>query len=124
MALRVLRDLFRGAFGDDLAAAAPAFGTEVDDVVGVGDDVEVVLDDDDGVPLLDEPLEDVEELRDVLEVESRRRFVEDVDGAAAGALLQLRCEFDALRLTAGQGRRRLSEAHVAEADVDERRQMP
>ena len=62
---------------------------QVDDPVGVLDDVEVVLDDDDGVALVDEALEHVEELADVLEVQTGRRLVEDVDRAAGGALLQL-----------------------------------
>ena len=44
-----LRYLLGGACGKDQSAAAAAVGTEVDEVVGALDDVEVVLDDDDGV---------------------------------------------------------------------------
>ena len=40
--------------GDDLAARGSAFGSDVDDMVGDLDDVEVVLDDDDGVAALHE----------------------------------------------------------------------
>ena len=47
-------------------------------------------------------------------------LVEDVDGVAGGALGQLAGQLDPLRLAARQRRRRLAEAHVAEADVDER----
>ena len=36
------------AGGDHAAATGAAFGPEVDDPVGLGDDVEVVLDDDEG----------------------------------------------------------------------------
>src|SRR5215469_12519891 len=39
------RDLFRSALGDDPAAALSAFGTQVDNPVGLLDDVEMVLDD-------------------------------------------------------------------------------
>lgn len=42
-------DLLGRAVGYDAAAAFAAFGAEVEDVVGVADDVEIVLDDDDGV---------------------------------------------------------------------------
>src|SRR5882757_9632796 len=42
-------DLLGRAVGDDAAAAFAAFGAHVEDVVGVADDVEIVLDDDDGV---------------------------------------------------------------------------
>src|SRR5213082_804239 len=44
-----LRHLFGRALGDHLAAGLPALGTEVDDVIRGLHDVEVVLDDDDGV---------------------------------------------------------------------------
>ena len=46
-------------------------------------------------------------------------LVEDVDGAAGGALLQFGRELDPLGLPAGQRRRRLAQAHVTQADVDE-----
>ena len=39
-------NLFRRAFGDDVAAAFAAFGTEIDHPVGALDHVEIVLDDD------------------------------------------------------------------------------
>ncbi len=45
VAFRVGGDLFGGAHGDDLAAAAAALGAHVDDPVGGFDDVEVVLND-------------------------------------------------------------------------------
>jgi hypothetical protein len=41
--------VFGGALGDDFAAAVAGFGADVDEVVGFGHDVGVVLDDDDGV---------------------------------------------------------------------------
>ena len=46
---RVSRDGFGGADGDNGAAFASAAGSHVDDVVGGLDDVEVVLNDDNGV---------------------------------------------------------------------------
>ena len=77
-------DLFRGAGGDDLAAAGAAFGAHVDDPVGGLDDVEVVLDDEEGAAAVDELAEGGEELGDVVEVEAGGGLVEDVEGAAAG----------------------------------------
>ncbi len=49
MAGFVFRHDFRRAGNQDAAAAAAALGAEVDDPVGRLDDVQVVLDDDDGV---------------------------------------------------------------------------
>src|SRR5437879_10746457 len=51
------------ALGDDAAAAFAAFGAEVNDPIGLLDDVEVVLDDEHGVAEIDEALQDVEELK-------------------------------------------------------------
>ena len=87
------------------------------------DDVEVVLDDDHRVALVDQPVDHQQQLADVLEVQPGGGLVEDVDGAAVGALLQLGSELDALRLAAGERGRRLAEPDVAEPDVDERAQV-
>ena len=46
-------DVFGGSGGYDLASSAAAFGAHVDDPVGGFDDVQVVLDDEQGVPGLD-----------------------------------------------------------------------
>jgi hypothetical protein len=89
-----------GGHGEDLAAAGAAFGAEVDDPVGLLDDVEVVLDRDDGVAAVDEAVQDVDQLLDVGEVEAGGRLVEDVERAAAGLLAELVGELDALRLAA------------------------
>ena len=107
----------RGSAGDDHATLGPALGPEVDDPVGGLDHVEVVLDDDDRVARFDELVEHVEELRDVVEVQARRRLVEDVERAAGGALGQLARELDALGLAARERRRRLAEMDVVEADA-------
>ena len=53
VALVVGGDCLWGACGDDGAAVLAAFGADVDDPVGGGDDVEVVLDDDDGIADVD-----------------------------------------------------------------------
>src|SRR6266849_6177264 len=79
-------DEFGGALGDDAAAAFAAFGAEVDDPVGLFDDVQVVLDDEDGVAEIDEALQDVEKLSNVVKVEAGGGLVEDVERAAGLAL--------------------------------------
>lgn len=50
-----------GALVEDVAAVLAAFGADFDEVVGFGEEVEVVFDYDDGVALVDEVLEDVDE---------------------------------------------------------------
>ena len=102
----------------------PPSGPHVDQPVGGLDHVEVVLDHHDRVALVDQPAEHAEQLADVLEVQAGGRLVEHVERAAGGPLLQLAGELDALRLAAGEGRRRLAEPDVAEPDVDQRAQVP
>ena len=53
---------------DDAAAAFAAFGAEVDDPVGLFDDVEMMLDDEDSVTERDKALEDIEKFAYVVEV--------------------------------------------------------
>ena len=76
-----------------------------------------MLDDDDRVALVDQPLQHPEQLVDVLEVQARRRLVQDVYRSAGGTLLKLGGELDTLGLTTGEGGCGLAEPDVAEADV-------
>ena len=78
----MLGHLLGRSLGDDLAAAVAAFGTEVDNPVGRLDDIEIVLDHNDRVAQIDETIENAEQLADVVEVQTRRRLIEDVNGLA------------------------------------------
>src|SRR5215208_1319167 len=69
------------ALEDDPAAVVAGAGAEVDDPVGVRHDRLVVLDEDDRLAGVDEPVEQAEQLLDVGEVEAGSRLVEDVDAA-------------------------------------------
>src|SRR4051794_2918195 len=63
-----LRHLLGSAHGDDVSAPVAALGTDVDDLVGALDDVEVVLDHQHGVAGVDQTVEHDQEPLDVLEV--------------------------------------------------------
>src|SRR5882724_8447293 len=112
-------DEFGRALGDDAAATFAAFGAEVDDPVGLLDDVEVVLDDEHGVAKIDQPLEDIEELSNVVEVQAGGGLVENVERAAGLAFRKLTRELDALGFAAGKSGGGLAEGDVAESDFDE-----
>ena len=75
------------------------------------------------LPLLDQLVQHLEELRHVVEVQAGGRLVEDVERAAGGAARQLLGELDALRLAARQRRRLLADMDVAEADAAQRLQL-
>src|ERR1700683_42164 len=120
---RVRGDVLRGARGDNLASAFTAFGTQVDHPVCGLDDVQVVLDDHDGVAFIAQAVQDVEQLLHVVEVQTGRRLIEYVERAAGGALGQLAREFHALRLAARERGGVLAQAHIREPHVGERMQL-
>jgi hypothetical protein len=109
---------------NERASGVPALRADVDEVVGVGDDVEIVFDGDDGIPFLDETVQDVEELGDVGKMESGRRFVQNIEGFGGRTLREVERELYALRFASGKGRCRLSEGNVSETDVDEHLKYP
>ena len=113
-------EFFRGSFEDDLAAVDSGFGAEFDDVVGIADNVELVLDDQEGIACIGEAMEDREEALDVDEVEPGGGLIEDEEAvdASFGAREKL-AKFEPLGFAAGEGVEGLSEAEVAESGVDE-----
>ena len=86
-------------------------------MVGELDDVEVVLNDDDGIAAVYQPLQHVHQNADVLEVESRGGFVKDVEGLARVFLRQFRSQFDALAFAARECRGGLSQFDVPQSDI-------
>ena len=113
-------ELFGGAGEGDLSPFGAGVGADLDDVVGVFNDVELVFDDEEGVAGVGEAMEDAEEDFDVSEVKSGGRLVEDEEGvdAAFGVGEEL-AEFEALGFASGEGVEWLAEAEVAESSVDE-----
>ena len=122
--------VIRRAFGHQQAAGVPALGPEVDDPVGGADDVQVVLDDDQRVPGLQQLAEGAHQLGDVVEVQPGGGLVEQEQrallghalGRRRGGLGQKARELQALGLTARQRGHGLAQAHVVQADVHQRLQ--
>ena len=84
--------------GDDLAAADAAFRAEVDNPVSGLDDIQVVLDHDDGVAVVAQAVQDREQLRDVVKVQAGCGLVENVQRFSGVALGEFARKLDALRL--------------------------
>ena len=119
--VRVVHDLPRRASRDHLAAQLAGAGAHVNHVVGRTDGVLVVLDLDDGVALVAQALERVDEAVVVALVQANGGLVQDVEHAhEAGA--DLRGQADALGLAAGERGRRAREREVVEAHVHEEAQ--
>ena len=97
----------RRALRDDPAAARAAFGTEVDEPVGFGDHVEVVLDDDDRVAGIDQPMQHANQFLDVGHVQTDGRFVEHVQRvlrAGGGAARRFASSLRGSRTCTGRSR--------------------
>ena len=104
---------------DDVAAVFAGVGSKVDDPVCAFDNVEVVFYDENSVAAVNEAVEHFDEDADVVKVQTRGGFVEQVKRFARGGSRQLCCEFDALCLAAREGCGRLTEAQITQAHVGE-----
>ena len=82
----MLRDLFGRAGCDELAPHIPSLGSEVDDIIGCFYDIKVMLDHENGVSGVAEPLQDPYQLRDISGMKPGRRLVEDIEGPSGIAL--------------------------------------
>ena len=109
---------FKGGTGDnDSSTVFASPRSQVNNVIGVLDDLHIMLNDGDRVALVDEGLEDLCQLLDISQVQAGRRFIEDVEGGAARRLGQFLRQFDSLGLAPGKGRTWLPQPQVSEADV-------
>src|SRR5580658_6918753 len=60
---------FRRALGDDASAFFAAFGTEIDNPIGIADHVKIVFDDDDRVAQVGQPVQHIEQFLHIVEVQ-------------------------------------------------------
>jgi len=114
-----LRDALGRPLRHDATTQLATLGSQVDHPIGGLHDVEVVLDDDDRVAFVHQPVQHFQQQSYVLEVQSGRRLVQDVQGSARVAFGELSRELHALGFAAREGRRRLSEVDVSETYVVE-----
>jgi hypothetical protein len=83
----------------EIASLVATLRSDVDDSVSIGDDVEIVLDDEYRVSFLYETIEDIEELLYIGEVEPRGWLIEDIERLSCRSLGEVECELDTLRLS-------------------------
>ena len=116
--LPVALDLRGRPLGDDVAAVLARARPHVDEPVGAAHHLLVVLDDEDGVAEVAEPLERPDQPVVVALVQPDRGLVEDVEDADE-LRADLGREPEPLRLAARERRRGAVEREVADADVVE-----
>jgi hypothetical protein len=106
------RDLFGRALGYNAPSVFAAFGAEVDNPVGVADHVQIVLDDDNRIAEVGEPVQHVKQFLNVVEVEAGGWLVEQLKRLARLSLAQLARQLDALRFATGKRHSRLSKMDI------------
>ncbi len=107
----------------DLPALLACAEAQIDDVIGDGDHVGVVLDHEHRVPLVAQLPQDGDEPLVVPRVQADRRFVQHVQRADQ-CRPERGGEIDPLRLAARQRRRQAVQRQVVETDVAQERQAP
>ena len=117
-----LRDFFGCPGGDDLSAFLSSLRTDVDDVVRAFDHLNVVLDNNERMPRFNEALENADEARDVVEVQTGRRLVKEKQRGFGFGVGEMCGQLEPLRFAPGEEAGGLPESQVAEADILERLQ--
>src|SRR5690606_35530937 len=112
MAFGASGNVFRRTLGDNTAASAAAFRAQVNYPVRRLDHIQIVLDDHHRIARVHQFAQNVQQKRDVVEVQASRGFVQNVESAACAATRQLQRQLDALSLTPGQGGGALAQAQV------------
>ena len=92
-------NLLRRTGSYDASSTGATFGTEIDDPVRTSDHVHVVLDNQQTAAVCDEALECVKQLRDIVEVQSGGRLIEDEERVLTGRLRQMAGQLHALCFT-------------------------
>ena len=116
---RMLRDLFWGSRHHNLASLVTTLGAEVNDPVGAAYHLEVVLNHKDLVALINQTLHHVHQLVDVIEAQTRRWLVDQIEGLAGGPFREFGGQLHPLGLTTGEGWCGLAELDVTQAHIDQ-----
>ena len=112
---------------DHLPAFFATFRAKIDDPVGAFDDFEIVLDHHDRIARFDQALKQPDEKRDVVEMQTGGRFIEDEKIAAfsyrvAAVSAKMPNELKPLRFAAGKRVERLTEPQIAEPNFFQQRE--
>ena len=94
-----LRDLFRCPLSNDFTAPAAALRAHINHPIGSLYDLQIVLNDNDGIPSINKFMQNLQQLFDIIKMKSGRRLIQNVNRFTGRATRQLFRQFDTLRLT-------------------------
>ena len=108
-----LSNLFRGSGSNDIATFIAGTGTEIDDIVGILDQVEVVLDQDHGIPGIHQAMQHLKQGCGVGKGKPGGGLIENIERPTCSPLGEFGGELNPLRLAAGEGGCRLPQLDIA-----------
>src|SRR5699024_9987228 len=112
-------NLFGRAGTNNLSAGKAAFRTNVNNMVSAFNDIQVVFDDDDRMAAVDQLFDRIQQLGDILEMQSGSGLIEETEGMVTGRLAQEFGQLYPLCLSAGKGRGTLAQLQIAGAHIFE-----
>jgi len=119
--------VFGGAFDHDLSSGLATFGTDIDQIIRLGQNIEMMFDDHDAVAGIDQAMHQIEKSSHVGQMKSNSWFLQKkkmMGGTASPSLGvslvggnlgrgQFGDQFQALGFTSGKSRTRLSQLKIA-----------
>ena len=100
--IRILagNNLIRRTFKNKIAALVSALRAKIDDIIRRLDDIEIVLNDNDGVAIVNQTIENTDELFNIIRMKTGRRLIKSIESLSIARSFQFISEFDTLRFTA------------------------
>ena len=109
---------FWGPLMDQISSVLASARSQIEDEICTFENVEVVLNDHDGMALFEQGVKRIEELGHVVYMKPCGGFVKHKECVTLSVAAGEKCsKLDALRLTTAQGVRTLSQRHIAQAHV-------
>jgi hypothetical protein len=112
-------DFFSWSSKEEISSFIPSFWPNIDKGISVGDDVEIMLDDEDAIAFFNQFIENVEEFLYIRKMQSCCWFVEDIERLSCRSFGEIKSQLDALRLSARKSRCRLSKSNIPKSYIDQ-----
>ena len=85
--------------------------------------IQIMLDDQNSITIFGQAVQNVNKLMHICNMQTRRRFIQNIECTAGAPSRELRCQLDTLRFTTGQLRGRLSKTYIPKADLRKRLEL-
>ena len=112
-----LGDVFGRSGCYDFAAAVATFRADINNPVGGFDNFEIVLDDSYRIACVDQFVQHFQQFGDIVKMQARSRFIQNIERAAGRALRQFLGQLDALRFATRKRGGLLPDLDISQPDA-------